>query len=134
MEEKYEFIKEILERDPFIQYVGIKVLEIGEGYAKVSMDFRREITRYGNIVNGGAIATLADTAGGTSVLSLMTGKNQVTVNLNINYLNAIDNGPVIAEGRVIRKGQHIVFSSIEIYDGKGKLCAHATGSWFLKDF
>ncbi|MGC8662959.1 MAG: PaaI family thioesterase [Thermoplasmata archaeon] len=134
MDEKYEFLKSVIEMDPFLKHVGIKILSLEEGYAKLSMDFREEITRLGGIANGGAIATLADSTGGTSVSTLLTGKNQVTISLNIEFLESIENGPVIGEGKIERKGKHLAFASINIYDGKGKLCAHAQGVYFLKDF
>ena len=134
MAEKFKFLKELIESDPFLKYVSIHVIEMENGYAKLSMEFRNEITRIGNMVNGGAIATLADAAGGASVLSLMEGKNQVTVTLNIEFLEPIMEGPVVAEARVIRKGKHLVFSEIDIFDGKKKLCAHANGIWFFLNF
>ncbi|MCI4434752.1 MAG: hotdog fold thioesterase [Euryarchaeota archaeon] len=130
MESNYDILKSLIESDPFLRYVSIHVIEMKEGYAKLSMDFREEITRIGNMANGGALATLADATGGASVLSLMEGKNQVTVSLNIDFLEPVKNGPVIAEGKVIRKGKNLVFSEIKIFDGMGKLCAHATGIWF----
>ncbi|MGC8585211.1 MAG: PaaI family thioesterase [Thermoplasmata archaeon] len=133
MHDEYQFLKEMIEKDPFINYVQIKVEDIQKGYAKLSMPFRKEITRLGDIANGGAIATLADTAGGTSVLSYLEWKNQVTLNLEIDYLEPVSNGPVTAEARVIRKGKNVVFSGIEIRDGNGKLCAVARGVWFIKD-
>ncbi len=134
MDDRNLFLKELIESDPFLKYVSIHVMHMKRGYAKLSMDFREEITRIGNMANGGAIATLADAAGGASVLSLMEGKNQVTVNLHIEFLEPVRNGPVIAEAKVIRKGKHLVFSEIYIYDGNGKLCAHANGIWFFVDF
>ncbi|MDP8012145.1 MAG: PaaI family thioesterase [Thermoplasmata archaeon] len=134
MDDKYDFLKSIIEMDPFLKHVGIKVISLEDGYAKLSMEFREEITRLGNIANGGAIATLADAAGGASVLTLLSGKNHVTISLNMEYLEPVENGPVIGEGKIERKGKHLIFSSINIFDGNGKLCAHAQGIYFLKDF
>ncbi|HEU13174.1 MAG: PaaI family thioesterase [Thermoplasmata archaeon] len=131
MEYDYEILKKIIESDPFLRHVGIRVLHMEEGYAKLSMDFREEITRIGGIANGGALATLADAAGGTSVLSLREGKNQVTVNLSIDFLEPVDNGPVTAEANVVRRGKNLVFSEIKIKDGRGRLCARASGIWFF---
>ncbi|MGC8609865.1 MAG: PaaI family thioesterase [Thermoplasmata archaeon] len=133
MREEYKFLKEMIESDPFINYVQIKVEDISPGYAKLTMPFRKEITRLGDIANGGAIATLADTAGGTSVLSYLEWKNQVTVNLEIDYIEPIANGPITAESKVIRKGKNLAFCDIEIKDGKNKLCAVARGVWFIKE-
>jgi len=134
MDERFAFLKNIIEMDPFLKHVGIRVISLEEGYAKLSMEFREEITRIGNTANGGAIATLADSTGGASVLTLLTGKNQVTVSLNIEYLEPVECGPVTGEAKIERRGKHLVFSSINIFDGKERLCAHAQGIYFLKDF
>jgi acyl-CoA thioesterase len=134
MDDRFDFMKRIIEMDPFLRLVGISVVSLKEGYAKLSMEFREEITRIGNIANGGAIATLADATGGACVLTLLPGKNQVTVSLNIEFLEEIESGPITGEARIERAGKHLAFTSINIFDGKEKLCAHAQGIYFLKDF
>ncbi|MGC8656668.1 MAG: PaaI family thioesterase [Thermoplasmata archaeon] len=131
MDEQYLKLKEVIELDPYVKFMGIKVMDIKQGYALVEMDFRKELTRIGNFINGGAIATLADVAGGTAVISYSDVVNDVTVNLNIDYLETIRNGPVTAEGRVIRKGRTMFFCDINVYDGNKKLCTHATGVWYV---
>ena len=37
MEEKFKFLKELIESDPFLKYVSINVIEMENGYAKLSM-------------------------------------------------------------------------------------------------
>lgn len=58
----------------------------------------------------------------------------MTVSLNIEYLEPVECGPVTGEAKIERRGKHLVFSSINIFDGKERLCAHAQGIYFLKDF
>lgn len=58
MDERFAFLKNIIEMDPFLKHVGIRVISLEEGYAKLSMEFREEITRIGNTANGGAILHL----------------------------------------------------------------------------
>ena len=124
-------IKEIIEEDPFLKYVGIKVLSLKEGYCKMSIDFRQNLTRLGGMLNGGVIATLADAAGGCSVLTLNNGSNQVTVKLDVSFLKPINNGPIVAEAKVKKPGKHLSFVDIELFDGNGELCATASGIWFF---
>ena len=124
-------IKQIIEADPFLKYIGIKVMTLKEGYCKISLDFRDELTRLGGILNGGVIATLADAAGGCSVLTLNDGSNQVTVKLDVSFLKPMNNGPIVAEAKVTKSGKHLSFAEIEMFDGNGALCATASGVWFF---
>ncbi|MCL4400418.1 PaaI family thioesterase [Candidatus Parvarchaeota archaeon] len=124
-------IRQVIESDPFLKYVGVKVLVLKEGYCKISVDFREELTRFGGLLNGGAIATLADAAGGCSVLTLNDGSNQVTAQLDISFLKPIRSGPVIAEANVIKKGKSLSFADVQVYDGDGDKCAVAKGIWFF---
>ncbi len=129
-----ENIRQIIENDPFLKRVGVKVLEMKEGYCRISVDFKQELTRSGGILNGGVISTLADAAGGCAVLTANPGKNQVTVELNISFLRPIKTGPVIAEGKVIKTGRSLSFADIRIFDGDKVECATAKGTWFFISF
>ncbi len=124
-------IKRIIEEDPFLKYVGVKVLSLKEGYCKISVGFRKELTRLGDMMNGGAIATLADSAGGCAVLTLNDRSNQVTVQLDTSFLRTIKTGPVVAEASVTRKGKVLSFADVKIFDGDKQLCAAAKGIWFV---
>lgn len=124
-------IKQVIENDPFLKEVGVKVLELKEGFCRISVDFKHKLTRTGGILNGGAISTLADAAGGCAVLTLNDGSNQVTVQLDISFLRPIKNGPVIAEAKITKKGKSLSFADIQISDGNGEKCAVAKGIWFF---
>jgi len=86
--------------------------------------------RTGNMMNGGAIATMIDTAGGTAVIT-MSKSNQVTTNLNINYLRPIIKSPARAVGEVIKEGKRVYFVKMSVYDGDNNLCAFGTGTWYI---
>jgi uncharacterized protein (TIGR00369 family) len=66
-----------------------------------------------------------------AVFTLVEGSNQVTVNLNTNFIRKIDKGPLKVTADVVRKGRNIAFARMEITDAEGKLCADATGSWYI---
>lgn len=54
--------EEILNRDNFSRWLGIKLLEIGEGYSKIEMEIRDEMINGLGIVHGGVSFALADSA------------------------------------------------------------------------
>lgn len=128
-------LKEIIENDPFLKMLGIRVEKIQVGSCKLVLNYRDDLTRFGNILNGGVTATLADAAGGCAALSSKLGKNEVTVDLEISYLRTISNGPIIAESSIIKGGENLAFTLTNIYDGNGTLCAIAKGTYFyLNEF
>ncbi|MCL4314924.1 MAG: PaaI family thioesterase [Candidatus Thermoplasmatota archaeon] len=124
-------INKILETDPFLKPLRMKVVSRTEYEIVIEMPFTETVKRIGEIMNGGAIMTLADVAGGFSLLFDRDVLNQVTINLSINFIRPISNGPVIARGKKLRSGKTVGFSEVDIYDGSGKLCAKANGSWYL---
>ncbi|MCL4343604.1 MAG: PaaI family thioesterase [Thaumarchaeota archaeon] len=128
-------LKEIIENDPFLKLLGVKVERIQAGSCRLSLHYRDELARFGNILNGGVTATLADAAGGCAALSYNLGKNEVTVDLDVSYLRPISEGPVAAESSVVKGGESIAYTITNIYDGKGNLCAIAKGTYFyLNEF
>jgi uncharacterized protein (TIGR00369 family) len=125
-----DIMEQLVNRDPFVNCVGIKTRILDEGSAESTLNLENKHMRLGNIVNGGVICALVDIAGGTAVLSVSK-RNQVTTNLDINFLYPLSKSPARAVGKVIRKGKNICVVKVEVFDGEGKLCAYATGSWFI---
>ena len=57
-----EVVEEIMNRDNFSRWLGIKVLQAGEGYSKIQMEIRDEMLNGLGIVHGGIPFSLADSA------------------------------------------------------------------------
>jgi uncharacterized protein (TIGR00369 family) len=76
------------------------------------------------VVHGGILASLADTAGAMAAYPLLPkGTRLATVEMTINYLEAVDRGPIIAVARVLRLGRSLAVTECEIKDAQGKLAA-----------
>jgi len=129
-----EVLKDLLEMDPFLKLLGVKVEHIEPGNCTLRLDFREELTRFGGTMNGGAIATLMDAAGGCAALSHELGRNEVTVDLNVSYVKPVSEGPVRASAKVIRGGRTLAFVDVELRDGKGELCATCKGTYMYLDW
>lgn len=125
-----EIIEQLVNRDPFMNYVGVRTRILEEGKAESVLDLESKHMRLGDFVNGSVICSLVDIAGGTAILST-TKKNQVTTDLHINFLYPISKSPARAVGSVIRKGKNLCTAKVEVFDGENRLCAYATGSWFI---
>lgn len=116
----------------FTKELGIKTVEIAEGYAKVEMLVKPEYRNMHGFVHGGCLFTLADTVGGAAVASY--GKYATTVNANINYLRpAMDSEILVAEAREIKRGKKISVYDVTISDEQERLLAQGTFSYFNLD-
>jgi uncharacterized protein (TIGR00369 family) len=128
--DEFDILEGLVNKDPFMNYLGIKTKILEEGKAEAVLNLEDMHMRLGNIVNGGVICAMVDIAGGAAVLSVNK-KNQVTTDLHVNFLNPISKSPARAIGEVLKRGKNICVGKVEVFDGDGKLCAYATGSWFI---
>ncbi|MFP3283161.1 MAG: PaaI family thioesterase [Nitrososphaeria archaeon] len=129
-----DVLRELLEADPFLKALGVKVESIAPGDCVLRLDFREELTRFGGIMNGGAIATLMDAAGGCAALAYNLGRNEVTVDLSISYMKPVAEGPVRARANLVRGGKALAFVEMKLEDGRGELCAAAKGTYMYLDW
>lgn len=99
-----QIVAHILQHDLFSQWLGIKVLEIKEGYSRISMVVRTEMINGLGIVHGGIAFSLADSAfafacNNRNVLS-------VALNTSINFIKPVHVGDtLIAETKELHHGQ-----------------------------
>ncbi len=127
----YARLASIIRGDPFLKHLGVEVVQVEKGYAKLKIGEAEHVLRYGGIVNGGAISTLIDAAGGTATATVNGGKNQVTIELKVNFLEAVRKGEMTCEARVIRGGRNIVVCEMDLFDQDGKTCAKGIGTWMI---
>ena len=126
-----EQLLELMKQDPFLKSFQLRVIKAEKGEMVLECDLHDHLKRLGNIMNGGAIMSLIDAAGGLCLLTSEEVQNQVTSSLTINFLRPVSKGPVRASGRVVKGGKNLGYTEIEVTDGDGKSCARAIGTWFL---
>ncbi len=66
-------------------------------------------------------------------MTVNSGKNQVTMELAVNFLERLTEGPFSVTGRVIRSGRTAIVAEGEIRDSKQRLCAKGLGTWLTFD-
>ena len=119
-------LREAITRVPYAQLLGINFEDAARGTATLSMSARPELERFGGIMHGGALASLADSASAFAVLStLEDGEQTVTVNLTLHYLRPATEGKLNAHARVLRARRRIATVSVEILDESGALVVTA---------
>lgn len=122
-------IQQFVPNSPLVRHLGMRLEAIEDGRAELVLPFRPELATIDNVVHGGAIASLIDTAGMAATWSddsepeSLTGS---TVTLNVNYVSAARGQDLTATATVVRRGRNLVFSDVRVSEPDGRVVA--TGS------
>ena len=118
---------------PFWELLGIEVVEMEEGYAKLVMPFHEKLTQPFGIVHGGAIFSLADSAAAIAIVrTVEPGTRFVTVEMKINSLAPVHQGVMEAEAKILRKGKRIIPIDVDVVNN-GTLVAKAISTYIILD-
>lgn len=126
-----EYLQERLKNNHFINHIGLVLDEVVKGEAILSLDVKEHHLQQNGFTHGGVTATLCDVATGIAAYTAVAeGKNVVTVDLKISYINLSVARKVIAVGRVVKSGNFLVFCEGEVFDllddGTKKMVATCT--------
>jgi len=121
-----EGLRERLGEAAFYRWAGIELVDAGPGTAEVAFEAGPEHVNLQGLVHGGMIATLADTAMGLAVRTVLEpGRRHVTVQLGIEFLSPGRRGRIVARGRTVKVGRQLGFAEADVVDGRGRLLARA---------
>lgn len=120
---------EVVNTSPYPDHMKMRLDAIGMDQAVVKLNTARcHLQPYG-IVHGGVVATLVDTATFWAVyLRIPEDAGLVNIDLKLNYLKPVDQGPLTAEGSAIRSGRSISYAEARVWDEKRELVAHGTST------
>lgn len=115
---------------PYYRLLGMEVKAMGDGYARVTMPVEEKLFQMYGSVHGGAIASLADTAIGVALISVLSDdEKSITVDLKLNFVSAVTGGGVLtAEARLFHRGKRTAAGEVEVRDGEGRLVAKGTST------
>lgn len=130
-EEMLAQIRETYSGDRFATENGAVIEEVGENYAKCSMQIGERHINAAGAVMGGVYFTLADFAFAVAIDGAKTGI--VSLNANIDFLGAASLGDIIiAKTVLIKHGRNICVYRIEITNQLGKPLALVKITGFCK--
>ena len=115
-------VEYMMKHDLFSQWLGIKILDIKDGYSKIQMTVRDEMINGFGIVHGGIAFSLADSA----FAFACNNRNQLSVALDtsINFLRAVHVGDVLtAEATEEHDGRSTGLYHVLISNGDDKKIA-----------
>jgi acyl-CoA thioesterase len=111
---------------PYSKLLGIELVEVSSGYAKVSAIVKPQHRNFLGKTHGGWMMSLADQA--FALAGNTIPGNYVAVQFNINILRNPQVGErVLATGKVVHQGKTLGLVEMEVEDSSGNLLATASG-------
>ncbi len=127
-------LRDLVAASPFHAWAGLSVLEASPGEVTLALDAEPHHRNLLGSIHGGMVATLADTAAGLAVRTMLEpGRGHVTVSLAVEYLRAAAPGRLIGRGRALRVGTRIAHAAADVTDEHGTLLATATAAIAMTD-
>lgn len=113
-------------RDRASQELGIKLLDIGPGYARMTMVVEDWMLQAHDVCHGGLMFALADTA--MAFASNSYNQSHLALNANIDFLRPAQRGEtLIAEAREGNRTRRTGMYDVSITNDAGKAVCHFRG-------
>ena len=122
-----DLAKAWFEHSPFIAHLGLRLVDIAPDEATVEMPASDALPTAGDIVHGGAISSLADTAAAAAAWSSHDPQNGVkwgTVSVAVTF-QASGRGTLRARAWVTRRTRSMCFCTVDVTDEGGTVVASA---------
>ena len=116
----------MINRVPYWRTLGLELKEVAPGKAVFEAAVVRGLLQ-NNLLHGGVLASIADSACAVAAISLVFPENYATtINLHVSYLRPVTHGRVRAEGKCVKPGKRVVFCGAQVFDEKDTLVCTAT--------
>ena len=115
-----------LSGSPFRLHLGIEVAALTDGHAELVLPFSEAVCTMGDVVHGGAISALIDTAAtaaawaGAEVPENVRGS---TVALDVVFVAAARSSNLTAEADVIKRGKNLCYCDVVVRDAGNQTVA-----------
>ncbi len=131
--EMFEKLHPLSARNPFLNFMGMELLDAGEGWVKMKIAFRPEFLQPFT-VHGGAIYSLADAAAAHALMTLiLPDQYPTTVEQRINFLKAVKDRDVFCESKIIHLGKTLAYAEATMTTADGTLVAKSTATLMRLD-
>jgi uncharacterized protein (TIGR00369 family) len=128
-----DIVRAFIPNSPLPAALGITLESIEPDRARLALPYADTLATMDDVVHGGAIAALADTAAMAAAWATDDVPDAVagaTVSLAMSYLTAA-RGDLVAEARVTRRGRRLCFVDVEVLAAGGTPVASAQAVYRL---
>jgi uncharacterized protein (TIGR00369 family) len=127
MPSRLEIMRQFVPASPLVRHLGIELRALEPDRAELALPFNDRLVTVGDVVHGGAIASLIDTAGMAATWAdpevepdTLAGS---TISMNVDYVAAARGRDLLAVATVVRRGRSICFTEVAVSEPDGRLVA-----------
>lgn len=139
MELAKSIVDKMISNDSFSKWLGIEVIEVAEGFCKLQLQIRDDMTNGFKIAHGGISYSLADSA--LAFASNSYGLQSLSIKTSISYIKKVTAGDILtAITKEISKSEKLANYNILVSNQKDEKVATFTGKvyrtkneWFPKN-
>src|ERR1700754_4522973 len=115
MPTRQEVIAQFIPASPLVQHLGIELATLEPDHAELLLPYKDEVATMGDVIHGGAIASLIDTAGMAAAWADDVEPDALagaTVSLHVDYVAAARGQDLLATATVARRGRSLAFTDV----------------------
>ncbi|MDQ3542675.1 MAG: PaaI family thioesterase [Actinomycetota bacterium] len=118
----------------FPRFIGLQIEDVRHGYCRMRLPIRSEVKQAHGLMHGGALASLLDSVLVPAIgVTVPPGSTYSTVDLHVQFLDALRDEDAVAEGWVVRQGRRTVFGESEARAAtSGRLVAKAVLTYSVR--
>jgi uncharacterized protein (TIGR00369 family) len=127
-----EIIEAFIPNSPHAASLGIRLASVGSDEAVLELPYSDDLATIGDVVHGGAIGALIDTAAMAAAWAsdeVPENPAGATVSLSVNFVSAARGVDLRANSKVVRRGGRLSFCDVAVSDPDGKLVAHGIATY-----
>jgi 1,4-dihydroxy-2-naphthoyl-CoA hydrolase len=128
MDADSELTAQVAAAAPYTSFLGMEIVSASPEEVRSRLSWSADKCTAGGMLHGGALMSLADSAGGfLAFLNLPPdSKGTATIESKTNFFGPVRNGYVNAISRALHKGKRTIVVDTELFDDNGKLVARVT--------
>ena len=129
-----EVLAAYVDHGPFASHLGLRTEKIQPDNVRLALPFREQLATVGDVVHGGAISSLIDTAATLAAWSGLESLDNVrgtTISLSVTFMSAARGSDLVADARVVRRGKTICFCEVDVVDAEDTTVAQGLVTYKL---
>jgi acyl-CoA thioesterase len=127
-----EIVQTMMTKDYYSQWLGIQVLDVGEGHCKLRLTVRNEMLNGFGIAHGGITYCLSDSA--LAFASNSRGPQAVSIETSISHTAKVIEGDILtAEAKELSRSKKIGFYEVTIKNQENKIVSLFKGTVYVTE-
>lgn len=126
-------VEGIFTRAPFMNLLGVRLVDVGEGWVETELDVTQDLTQQHGFAHAGVVSSLADHSAGAAATTVITeGRSVLTADYAIHLLRPGAGDKLRSRGEIVRAGRTLIVAQADVW-ADGEHCARYTGTMAVVD-